>query len=124
MTDSHVLDIRKKTAQERLRGDHIDLLYQLDDAVKLNDKYEKEITELKAMLENCQKPDTQIVVEESGEIIEGHLLTIESLQSSLGDLTNEVKTMKTKDVLAQKSHQKQIEVVVCTHTYEVMNMLC
>jgi hypothetical protein len=107
---SHVLDIRKKTAQERLRGDHIDLLYQLEDATKLNDRYEKEIEQLKKLLEESKKPDSVVIVEESGEIIDGHLRTIEALQGSLTDLTTEIKTMKTKEVLAQKSHQKQLEV--------------
>lgn len=107
---SHVLDIRKKTAQERLRGDHIDLLYQLEDATKLNDRYEKEIEQLKKLLEESKKPDSVVIVEESGEIIDGHLRTIETLQGSLTDLTTEIKTMKTKEVLAQKSHQKQLEV--------------
>lgn len=113
MTESaHVQDIRKKTAQERLRGDHIDMLYQLEDAMKLNDQHEKEIDRLKEMLAMSEKPDTQVVVTESGEIIDGHLKTIETLQSTLSDLTNEVKTMKTKGVLTLKSHKKEVEVRV------------
>mmetsp|Transcript_24646 Transcript_24646/g.45943 ORF Transcript_24646/g.45943 Transcript_24646/m.45943 type:complete len:385 (+) Transcript_24646:90-1244(+) len=109
--DSHVLDIRKKTAQERLRGDHIELLYQLEDATKLNDRYEKEIELLKQQLADSHKPESVIVVEESGEIIDGHVRTIESLQESLAELTTEVKTMKTKEVLSQKSFKKKIEAM-------------
>jgi hypothetical protein len=110
MADSHVLDIRKKTAQERLRGDHIELLHQLEDATTLHDKYEKEIDVLKQQLAESKKPDTEVIVEESGEVIDGHLRTIEGLEESLAALTNEVKTMRTKEVLAQKSHAKQLEV--------------
>lgn len=111
-TDSHVLGIRKKTAQERLRGDHITLLYQLEDATKLNDQYEKEISLLKEQLAKSQKPDTVTVVKESGEVIDGHLQTIATLQESLAELESEVKTMKTKEVLSQKSNQKKLEVCV------------
>lgn len=109
--DSHVLDIRKKTAQERLRGDHIELLYQLEDATKLNDRYEKEIEILKQQLADSHKPESVIVVEESGEVIDGHVRTIESLRESLAEMTTEVKTMKTKEVLSQKSFKKKLEAM-------------
>ncbi len=107
-TSSLVLDIRKKTTQERLRGDHIDLLYQYEEALKLNDEYEKRIDELKAIIASSQQPVLEVVEKDSAETI--HF--IESLHSKLNTLENELKTMKTKEVLTQKSYKKHIEVII------------
>lgn len=112
MKSNHVADIRKKTTQERLRGDHIELLYQLEDAMKINDQHEKEIDHLKELLAKTQRPDKQVEVQvqESGEVIDGHVQTIEALQRSVADLTSELKTVQTKGALTVKSHKKQLEV--------------
>ena len=120
MTESHhVLDIRKKTAQERLRGDHIDLLCQLDEAIKRNDQYEKEMDRLRELLRSQQKqiPPAQPEEEEdSGEVIAGHLATIATLQTTVSGLTNDIKTMTTKEVLMQQSHKIQAEVAFSLFT--------
>ena len=110
MSDSHVLDIRRKTAEERLRSDHIDMMYHLEEAIKLNEQYEKEIDLLKQQLEEAVKPEKEIVIKEDGDIIQGHVKTIEVLQNTITDMTNVMKTLKTKEALNQKAHQSEIEV--------------
>ena len=114
---SHVLDIRSRTAQERLRGDHIELLFLLETANEENDNLWTEVKRLEGIIADMSKgvkESTNSVPPES--TVEstthscGHDGEIDSLQSQVSSLQNEVKTLRSSKSLTEKSHMRLLQV--------------
>jgi glucose-6-phosphate-specific signal transduction histidine kinase len=102
---SHVLEIRKRTAEERLRGDHIEMMYQLQQANDLIEDLLKQIKVLELKVDG-KSP----VIEEPQDC--GHRQEIESLQSEVLSLQSELKTLKTVSQMNEKSRKDMVKVVM------------
>jgi predicted nuclease with TOPRIM domain len=112
---SHVLDIRRRTAQERLRNDHIDMLYQMETLSKENSELLSYIQRLEQQLESAtksqQQPQTKDVA--SQEIKEKRNDEFIKLQKDYQLLENELKTLKTTLSLNGKmrsQHAQELQV--------------
>ena len=103
---SHVLEIRKRTAEERLRGDHIDMMYQLQDAQDEIDNLHNEVKRLENLLEG--KPPGGITDTPSQDC--GHESTILALQEEVLAFQSELKTIKTASMINEKSRKSMAKV--------------
>jgi predicted nucleic acid-binding Zn-ribbon protein len=115
-SSSHVLDIRRRTAQERLRSDHIELFYQLEGLQKENDDLISYIKQLEKQLEDVQNlktrddeeknmiPRARAEVDISNNEIASE--EIKRLQKEIHRLENELKTFKTSVSLSEKTRQR------------------
>jgi hypothetical protein len=112
---SHVLELRRKTAQERLRSDHIDMIYQLENYSKENALLNDEIKRLELVISNFNinksKPDSNNDIGEDIISKTFHEEEISKLHEVIRCQQNEIKTLQTSSLLAHKSNQSQIQVM-------------
>lgn len=95
---SHVLEIRKRTAEERLRGDHIEMMFQLQQA---NDVIEDLLKQIKHL-------EQQDLVKNSAfEKVQdcGHQQEIDNMRSEILSLQSELKTLKTASQINAKTRK-------------------
>jgi hypothetical protein len=106
---SHVLEIRRRTAQERLRGDHIDLLFQLENCHRENDALTLEVNRLLEKLSNNENNAIAhpVQVEYGGQ---DSISIEENLKEEIIGLKNEIKIMKTSFSIATSKMQKESAV--------------
>lgn len=113
---SHVLDIRRRTAQERLRNDHIDLLYQLESLSKENTQLLNSIQQLEQQLEllatkPSPHPHPQVELESEATDDKNKYL---KLQNDYQLLENKLKTINTtmsiNDQMTRRQQREEIEL--------------
>lgn len=113
---SHVLDIRRRTAQERLRNDHIDLLYQLESLSKENTQLLNSIQQLEQQLEllatkPSPHPHPQVELESGAADDKNKYL---KLQNDYQLLENKLKTINTtmsiNDQMTRRQQREEIEL--------------
>jgi predicted RNase H-like nuclease (RuvC/YqgF family) len=128
---SHVLDIRRRTAQERLRNDHIDLLYQMESLSKENNQLLAYIQELEKQLElstnSQQQKEAKLQTSEiKSQNIKETNDDFVKLQKDYNLLENELKTLKTTLSLNQKmrsQHTQELQLyeIELTQKDELIN---
>lgn len=109
---SQVLDIRRKTAQERLRSDHIDLLQQLENYARENKELSDEIKRLEKQQDINHSPQNNSENSTSCDI--NISVKYEELMLSLNDTIqlqqNELKTLQTSHCIVLKASKDRIKV--------------
>lgn len=109
---SQVLDIRRKTAQERLRSDHIDLLQQLENYARENKELSDEIKRLEKQQDINHGPQNN---SENSTLCDINIsVKYEELILSLNDTIqlqqNELKTLQTSHCIVLKASKDRIKV--------------